>query len=77
MSSIMAPTKMRQRKRSKIQEWSCWFEEKIWYRHTGGAIRHCEAATLNPMFFSRMIGKKWEVEDVTVMTKLEHVANGR
>ena len=49
--------------------WISWYSLKTL---TGGAIRHCDAATLksNPVF--RMMGKKTDIEVVTVMMKLCH-----
>lgn len=37
---------------------------------TGGAIRHCDAAILKPNPSRKMMGKKTDMEVVTVMMKL-------
>ena len=37
---------------------------------TGGAIKHCDAEVLKPNPSLRMMGKKTEMEVVTVMMKL-------
>lgn len=37
---------------------------------TGGAVRHCAAAILKPIPFLRIMGRKTEMEVVTVMMKL-------
>lgn len=39
-------------------------------RLTGGAIRHCDAAMLKPSPSRKMMGKKTEMDVVTVMMKL-------